>query len=77
MISSISDLKIDTLDIALNSETINCLDIFTKVYFTFYMVDYYMYMYVSKNYITQNIMAIKFLNLARLDMCGCYSSHLM
>ena len=38
MISSISDLKTDTLNIALYSETVNCVSRrLYKKYFTFYM----------------------------------------
>ena len=58
MISSISDLKTDMLNIALYSETVNCMSRrLCKKYFTDFLYglfDYYMtmYMYVSEKCIT-------------------------
>ena len=65
MISSISDLKTDMLNIALYSETVNCMSRrLYKKYFTFYMA----FLITSctcmfqKNTLLINIIAIKFLN---------------
>lgn len=55
MISSISDLKTDMLNIALYSETVNCMSrrLYKKIlYFLYGLFDYFMYMYVSEKYIT-------------------------
>ena len=53
MISSISDLKTDMLNITLYSETINCVSRQLKIlYFLYDLFDYYMYLLVSEKYIT-------------------------
>lgn len=65
MISSISDLKTDTLNIALYSETVNCVSRrLYKKYFTFYMaflITTCTCMF-QKSTLLVNIFAIKFLN---------------